>query len=148
MPENIDEEALLRPYARGYRKYCMILDLADGVLSQERIAEKYGITQVAVSKFAGRNADAIDAARKKLEDGVAQYWIAKKEARMAVYQGSVEHLSDLAELVEDEKVPGVYRVMYTGLRNAAEELGHLSPKEVPVSGQLTVRLEGVDTEAI
>lgn len=145
-----DEDKI--PYARGHRRLAIIRDLARGVDSQSVIAERYGVTQAAVSKFSQRNEQAIASLKSLVSDeaakAVAGAWIAEKADRIWEYQGYVEHLAEAAELVEPDRLPSIYRTSGTLLRSVAEELGHLAPKEVPVAGQLTVRLEGVDTEAI
>jgi predicted transcriptional regulator len=145
---DVDDEVLLKPYRRGVRKFLLIRDLAGGELTQVEIAEKYGISQPAVYQFIQRNKAEIDRVKADLEDKLSQLWIARKEARIAQYQGYNEQLTDLAELVEDEKVPGVLKTAMTALRSVAEELGHLAPKDNGEATKIDVHLHGVDTDKL
>lgn len=132
---------------RGHRKLAVIHALADGQLSQQEIADKYNLSQPGVSYIARTNVDEIAAIKADAERELTEAWIAKKVARVWTYQGAADHLLDVAELVEAEKVPSIYKGVFQAMRNVAEELGHLQPKE-NVSGSLTVRLEGVDGDAL
>lgn len=133
---------------RGREKLNLIRDLADGKWTQEQLATRYERSQPAISSFAKRNAEDIAALRDNVEAELQSFWIARKKDRIAQYQGYNEQLTDLAELVDDEKVPAVLKTAMTALRSVAEELGHLTPKDTGEATKIDVRIVGVDGDAL
>lgn len=133
----------------GQQKLRLIQEIAEGTRPYRELAEEYGFTsESVVAQFKMRNKEAIARAKQGFEQRMEDLWVADKRARIATYEESIESLSQLVDELEPEKRPNAHKIIHNALRNVAEELGQLAPKEVPVAGQLTVRLEGVDTEAV
>lgn len=126
--------------------------LAAGEHSQRELGERYGVTQQAISSFAQRHAERIADMVGKLDDEFAGLWVAQKSARIATYQQQIEDIAD--ELDGGEMRPGVsyaevVRTQQAALRAIADELGQIPARmQVEHSGQLDVRLNGVDLGAL
>jgi predicted transcriptional regulator len=124
-------------------------DLAHGGMSQEKLGEKYGVSQQAVSDFAARHAATIQQIRDDAADEFAGLAIAKKAARLEVYRELLDACMQPvpkvagkdAKYVRDEDGQIVYEidagVASKILRQVAEELGHL-PNRVTLSGDVGV----------
>lgn len=139
-----DENVLQRRYGRGRRRLHMIQDLAASEMTKAEVAAKYGISETATYQFINRNKEDIERAQASLTDALMALWIANKYERIAANQGYVEILEELTELVENEKVPAILKTASGILRNVAEELGHLSPKDGSEVVKVDVHLHGVD----
>lgn len=88
--------------------------------------------------------------RERRDGDQEDLWIVHKSARLGAYQQLAEdawaYLN--AGWWENGRVgPELSKLITTCLRNSAEELGQLQQREA-VTGQLTVKLEGVDLEAL
>jgi predicted transcriptional regulator len=123
----------------------LIRDLAAGDTSQTDLAARYGVTQSAISKFAGRHQLAIIDARGHITEEGAGLWIASRRARLAEIQRVAEDVNAEVDRAISDGTPldaGVLRVKLTALRNAAEELGQLKD----TGGVQTLRIEipGID----
>jgi transposase len=142
-----NDEVLLQPFKRGYRRLRMITDLAHGKLLKREIAEKYGISETAVYKFQAAHRDAIEAQKEDLENEFAALWVADKKNRVAEYQADVELINERLESgVDQEQV--YLKVKHSALRGVAEELGHLNPKDGTQAAKVEVTIRGVDGDAI
>lgn len=140
----------------------VVRDLALSGKTQDELAEKYGVSQQAVSQFKARNAEEIAAVAAAADDEFAGILIAQKQNRLAAYQELVEKALEptpkvtpagkLIKLVDEDGSEKVVmevdvRAAATVLKQAAEEMGQL-PTRLQVSGDMqtttTYRIEGVD----
>lgn len=141
----------------------VVRDLALSKQSQYALAEKYGVTQQAISHFAKRNAEEIAAVAAAADDEFAGILIAQKQARLAAYQElygiavsptpKISASGKTVSYVDPETgEAGVVmevdvRAAATVLKQAAEEMGQL-PTRLQVSGDMqtttTYKIEGVD----
>src|ERR1700745_1509244 len=71
----------------GLRHRQVVRDLALGNFSQDELAEKYGVSQSAISQFKSRHAVEIAAVAADADDAYAGILIADKQARIAEDQG-------------------------------------------------------------
>lgn len=143
----------------GWRVWSVKCDLADGK-SQQSIADKFGITQQAVSEFALKHKDEIESLRERVRAIGEGLWIADKEARIGAYQETAERVEALLdaerEPVDDDgkrkrgtggvPLAELLRTQQAAYRAVADELGQI-PQRVQVEGGGTpVRhiIEGVD----
>lgn len=136
------------------RRQKLIRALATAEHSQRELAQRYGVTQQAVSLFAARHAERIAQVAEKLDDEFAGLWVANKGNRLAVLEHQVDEVLDIMSDPDRAARSGVQaaemmRVVQTGLKQIAEELGQL-PGRVSVthSGSLSVQLNGVDVAAL
>ena len=151
----------------GRQGRALARDLALTKTSQSELAEKYGVSQPAISQFKERRAEEIAAIAANADDQYAGMWIADKQARLAEY----ERLHEIAltptpkidikgKIVKDidpithEEV--VIVEMDGGLaakvlKQAAEEMGQL-PTRLQIQGDMqtttTYRFENVDPDAL
>lgn len=116
--------------------------------TQQALADEYGVTVQTVNRLCAMNRDLIERVREEIRAEVDELWISKQVNRVAVHQHNVERLLELADRIDDEKVPLTLKEVRNTLRAVAEELGQLAPKTVDVGNPVTVRLEGVDTDAL
>lgn len=141
----------------------LIVDLALADATQTQLAEKYGVSQPAISLFRDRHAHEIAAVLADKENEFAGIAIAEKAVRLASYADVLE-----TALKPVPKVNGKGEIVYglpdengerspimeidagaalKALRNVAEELGHL-PNRVTLGGEVGIRTEytvnGVD----
>jgi len=129
-------------------------DLAAGEHNQVELARRYGVTQPAVSAFAKRHAEAIADIVGRLDDEFAGLWAAEKSNRVATLQGQVEQIAETMGDPDAAAKVGVgaaemHRVQQQALRAIADELGQIPARvQVQHSGQLDVRLNGVDVGAL
>src|SRR5690348_5527159 len=132
----------------GEQKLRLCQEIAEGTKTYVVLAQEYGYKHGAhsIGAFKVRNQEIIDRYKHGFELRMDDLWIARKHDRIATYQETAERLSQLVEELDPEKQTSALKTLNHTLRSVAEELGHLQPKEVPVAGQLTVRLEGVSTE--
>lgn len=143
----------------------VVRDLALSGLSQNELAEKYGVSQPAISQFKARNAEEIAAVAAKADDEFAGILIAQKQARLAAYQElygvavsptpKISASGKTVTYVDPESgESGVVmevdvRAAATVLKQAAEEMGQL-PTRLQVSGEMatttTYRIENVSND--
>lgn len=132
----------------------LIRELAKGEQSQAKLARRHGVTPGAMTRFVQRHAERIADVASKLDDEFAGLWVAEKANRLAHLQAQVESIADTMGDPEAAAKAGVgaaemYRVQQQALRAIADELGQIPAKvQVQHSGQLDVRLNGVDLEAL
>lgn len=141
----------------GLKKRKLVRELALGELNQTQLAERYDVTPSAISHFAKRNRDEIEAVRANIDDEFAGLLIAQKAHRLGV----LEHLLDVA-LTPTPKVAPSGRVVYVDdkmveeiagdlaakvIKQAAEEMGQL-PNRITLGGNVNVhtsyQVEGID----
>jgi hypothetical protein len=126
---------------KGWRKRRLIRDLAGGEKKQIELAVVYGVQQPAISQFAKRHADEIEAVRGKLDDEWASLWVADRYNRIAEMQSDIESVDDALSAGGDAEK--LLRVKHAAFRQIAEELGQLKTT-VDVNGRMTYVVEGVD----
>lgn len=151
------------------RNYTAVFsDLVDGTQTQRAIAEKYGVTPMAVQKFVQRNTEALDQASREVARYSADKAIADKVWRISEAQRAHDEVdawlaeNGLSETTKrydrDGNVVGeTVRFRKDALdlqrqlrRDVAEELGQL-PKNADVTVnnlQVLIRQYNGETEAI
>jgi uncharacterized protein YjcR len=145
----------------GLRHRQVVRDLALGNFSQDELAEKYGVSQSAISQFKSRHAVEIAAVAADADDAYAGILIADKQARIAAYQEIHDKAMEPTPKVDNkggqviDPVTGaaVYefdgRAAMQALKSVAEEMGQL-PTRLQVSGELstttTYKIDGVSHE--
>ena len=131
---------------RAHHKLSLKRELAVGALTQYQLADKYGVTQPAISQFAAKYADDIQHIRENLEDEFAGIALAHKKNRLA-------HLGDQVELIDGllDSDPAandraaLLRAKQAALKDMANELGQLVVK-IDTSSKLEVKVNGVNLE--
>jgi transcriptional regulator with XRE-family HTH domain len=154
----------------GLVKRQVIRDIALGTMSQSQLGEKYGVSQPAISQFAKRNAEEIEAVRAKADDEFAGLLIAQKQNRLAAYQDLYDialkpqpKISPSGKLVKEwitdedgQQVEVIVqevdvRAAAQMLKQAAEELGQL-PNRLTLAGEVGVKtnyvIDGIDPGAL
>src|ERR1044072_4138791 len=76
--------------SRGRTKVFLLRELAVGAVSKTKLAERLGVTVMAVSIFEKNHAEEITAIREDLENEWAGLWIATKRDRLAELQQMYE----------------------------------------------------------
>jgi hypothetical protein len=134
----------------------LIVDLALSGLSQEKLGEKYGVTQSSISAFKDRHAHEIAAVLADKENEFAGIAIAEKAVRLSTYADILEtalkpvpKTNGKGEIVYGEPDENGERkaimeidggAALKALRNVAEELGHL-PNRVTLGGEVGIKTE-------
>lgn len=139
----------------------IIRELALGDMTQRALAEKYDVSDAAITKFKQRNADAIAAVRADAEDEFAGLLIAQKVRRVAAYEDILR--SALAPkpkitnkgtyVIDPSTGEYVYEIdagaAMTALKNVAEEMGQLVNRQ-SITGDMqtttTYRVEGINPD--
>lgn len=144
------------PLERGWVKQKLIRELAEGLKTQEQLAEEYGTTRVSVSTFKKRHLTAIQEQASDFENEFKSLWIARKAARLAELQDDIEELTDKFQLDgdafhEDKKAAlDAVKIKHNALLQAAKELGQI-PSSAGVqieTKRVTFRIPGVDLEQL
>jgi transcriptional regulator len=144
------------PLERGWVRQRLIRELAEGLKTQEQLAEEYGTTRVSISKFKQRHMTAIEQQKTDFEDEFRSLWIAQKALRLAELQADIEELDEQFELDgaafhEDKKAAlDAKKVKHNALLQAAKELGQIpSAAGVTVeTKRVTFTIPGVDLEQL
>jgi DNA-binding CsgD family transcriptional regulator len=143
----------------GLIKRQVIHDLALSGMTQQEIADKYGVTSGGMTQFKQRNAEEIEAVRRAAEDEFAGILIASKQNRLSVLQEIVAEAMTPTPKI-DNKGGYVYdpasgevvheldtRAAMQALKQAAEEMGQL-PTRLQIQGGMEIKtnytIEGVD----
>lgn len=144
------------PLERGWVRSKLIRELAEGLKTQEQLAEEYGVSRVAVSQFKRRHLTAIEQQQRDFENEFAHLWIAQKELRLAELQQDIEDLTEQFTLDgdafhEDKKAAlQAVQIRHNALMQAAKELGQIpSAAGVTVeTKRVTFKIPGVDLEQL
>lgn len=113
---------------RGRRLYALLRELAEDELTQNQLAQKYGVTQARVSQLKKQYAEEIAEMAEDLEDVYAGLWIAKKEERIKSYIRLAEMIErDLEENGMDAQIAN--RLIAVN-KAVAEEMGQLPSRVV------------------
>lgn len=140
----------------------MARDLAMTVAPQSVLAEKYGVSEAAISQFKARKAEEIAEIAAAADDEYAGMWIAKKVARLAELENIFDQAmtptpkvfgKDADQVCDPVTGEPVYevdgRAAMQALKQAAEELGQLATR-VQLNGGIEVRtnytIEGVSPD--
>jgi uncharacterized small protein (DUF1192 family) len=115
---------------------------------ERKLAAEFGVSGPAVHYFKVRNAAAITAARREIENELAALWIAQLSARLAELQEDVERINDDLDVTAPDRRPRLYAAKCRALRNAAEELGQLAPRPVSVGPVVRYEIVGVDLDQL
>lgn len=142
-----DEEVLLKPFARGHRRFNLLRACAEQKGTWKEIAQRFGITENGLWKWRQANAAAIAEIQADVENQMSGLWIANKRNRVAEYQSDAELVDEMiADGAEQPQV--LLKVKHGAMRSVAEELGHLSPKDTSDATRVDVRIIGVDGDAL
>lgn len=133
---------------RGRTALALVQELALGVASERELAEQFGVSGPAIHQFKRSHAEQIRATRLDIENEFTALWIASKAARLAELQDDIERINDALDTVAPEQRPRLYAAKLAALRQAAEELGQLSPKAVSVGTTVRYEIVGVDMDAL
>lgn len=125
---------------RAHEKYDLKRELAEGKLTQQELADRYGVTKQAISQFAQRHSREIEEIRADWENVLAGMWVAKKEKRLAAL---MEMADAFEEDATDKRAPKAARIRQQILRQIAEELGALKIV-VDTTAHIQYTLDGVD----
>ena len=144
------------PLERGWVRQKLIRELAEGVKTQEQLAEEYGTSRVSITAFKKRHLTAIEEQQRDFEDEFKALWISKKMLRLAELQDDIERLTEQFELDgnafhEDKKAAlDAVKVKHNALMQAAKELGQIpSSAGVQVEmAKVTFEIPGVDLEQL
>lgn len=158
-PQHADRESE-RFKLGGLKRRQIVRELALGEMTQQALADKYGVVQSAIAAFKQRHADEIEAVRQNADDEFAGILIAQKAARLAslaeIHEKAMTptpKITNKGTLAFDpegkliEEFDG--RLAAQVLKQAAEEMGQL-PTRLEVKGDMqtttTYRVESVDVE--
>jgi len=129
-----------RPLTNEWTKVKLIYDLAIDEKTQRDLAEDYGVSQPAITKFKKRHQEAIEARREKLLEEYAALWVAEKYNRLATRQTEIEELMDQKTSARNAEV--IDRL----LNSVAEELGELQTKLAIEVAEY--RITGIDIDKV
>ena len=132
----------------GLIKRKLVRELAHGEMNQTQLAEKYDVDPSAISHFAKRNRDEIEAVRKDMDDEFAGLLITQKANRLSAYEQIFERaMTAVTKIAANGRVAydenGNPIKEFAGelaakvLKQAAEEMGQL-PNRVSLSGNVDV----------
>ena len=134
---------------RGHVAIRLIQECALGVRSEEELAAEFGVTGPAIHYFKERNAAAIAEARQNIENKVAGLWISKLHNRLAELQADVELTNEWLETAESAVDRDRYlQRKHRALRDAAEQLGELAPRQINVGTTVRYEIVGVDLDKL
>jgi hypothetical protein len=155
-------------------RVALIRDLAEGKLTQARLADKYQASKEGIRDFAKRHKEDIEYAKGHIEDKMLGLWVADKANRIAAYQDDIELTDEqlvaalegrLAvsttdadgvttwERVEDlsDVIGRLLRGKHRALRSVAEERGEL-PSRIALHMEDAAKvhhvIEGVDFDKL
>jgi hypothetical protein len=133
---------------RGRTALALVKALALNVDSERELAAQFGVSGPAIHGFKRTYAEQIQAARLDIENGFSALWIANKAARLAELQEDVERINDDLDVTAPEGRPRLYAAKCRTLRNAAEELGQLTPRPVTAGPVVRYEIVGVDLDQL
>lgn len=128
------------PLTNEWTKAKLIYELAVDEKTQRDLAEEYGVSQPAITKFKKRHTEAIEKRREKLLDEFGTLWVAEKYNRLAARQNEIEKLLELRTTNRNSEIIDKL------LNSVATELGELESK---VSVEITeYRITGIDLDKV
>lgn len=131
--------------AKGQVRRRLIAELAAEEMTRADLARKYDVSGAAITLFAGRHQEQIDACKLRAEDEFAAIAVASKVNRVAIYDQMISDMEDAmiaAGVVSSKRA----RTIAVLLKNVAEEMGQLPSRSVThIQGQtIHYTVEGVD----
>jgi len=133
---------------KSHRRLALMRELAEGKLNQTALAEKYGVTQGAISQFKTKYAAQITEIQADFENEFAGLWIANKSNRILEYMNQVELINEQLQADPPPRNMGtLLRYAQIAIRSVAEELGALTQK-VESTNKTTYKVEGIDIEKL
>lgn len=128
------------PLTNEWTKAKLIYELAVDEKTQRDLAEEYGVSQPAITKFKKRHHDAIEERREKLLGEYGSLWVAEKFNRLAARQNEIEKLLELKTSNRNSEIVDKL------LNSVATELGELESK---VSVEIAeYRITGIDLDKL
>lgn len=128
-----------RPLERPWTRRALCRDLALSDVTQSKLAERYGVTDGAITQFKQKHAVEIAAILADSANEFAGILIADKVNRLATYEALLEDAAQVGDGKQAAKL----------LHAVAEEMGHL-PQRVQLSGQVDTQtryqIDGVNPE--
>ncbi len=132
--------------------------LAEGGLSKDQLATKFGVSKASITRFAKEFFDDIEHYKFRLAQTAKDMyeptlWIHNQMDRLAQYQQCFEDLEAqvILDTANNRRVDtGLIKTKLQALRNVAEELGQIQPKmtttiDAPI---VTFTIDGVDMSAL
>lgn len=133
---------------RGPTKIRLIHDLALDAWSERDLAAQYGVSQQSINEFKHRNLTQIATAREDIENRLSTLWITNKADRLAELEDDVDQINAELESAPLSMRPRLYLAKHRAIRNAAEELGQLAPRDINASVTVRYEIAGVDMGAL
>lgn len=133
---------------RGPTKIRLIHDLALDAWSERDLAAQYGVSQQSINEFKHRNLTQIATAREDIENRLSTLWITNKADRLAELEDDVDQINAELESAPLAMRPRLYLAKHRAIRNAAEELGQLAPRDINASVTVRYEIAGVDMGAL
>lgn len=110
--------------------------------TQAALAVEFGCTPQSVSQFKQRHADQISEMAADLDNKFAGLWIARKENRLDAIEQVIRDIEEHPNAKHHEWL----KTKLIALRNAAEELGQLPPKQVTTVIPVMHVVQGVNLD--
>lgn len=128
----------------------LIRRLALGVESERELAEAFAVAPSSIHEFRVKpeNVRAIEKRRAQIENDLAGLWSAELCNRIAELEADVDRLTDAMEQAPAELLPRLVSVKRWCLREIAEQLGELGPRQITVGTTVRYEIVGVDMDAL
>jgi hypothetical protein len=135
---------------RGAVALSLIHRVALGVETDRELAEAFGVAPSAIHKFRHhpRNVEAIEARRAEIENELTGLWSAKLCNRVAELESDVDRVNEVLEDAAPELLPRLLAAKRTALREIADQLGELTPRQINVGTTVRDEIVGVDMDAL
>lgn len=133
---------------RGPIKVRLIHDIALDAFTERVLAEEYGVSQQSINEFKHRNREQIAELRKDIENHLSALWIADKVSRLSELEDDVDQINQELETAPLALRPRLYLAKHRAIRNAAEELGQLAPRDINATVSVRYEIAGVDMGAL
>lgn len=135
---------------RGYRKLKLLVAMAHSGLSDQELADEYEYAVATVTQYRRHYRDEINLLRENRDDKLEGLWAAKREARIAEYQQSIEDIDEvLARSNREDKDNGpLLKLKHQALRNIAEELGLPNRITITPDSAISVRYVAEGAEGL
>lgn len=133
---------------RGPVRVRLIHDLALNAWTERDLADRYDVSQPSINEFKHRHRDQIATARENIENHFSLLWITDKIARLSELEDDVEQINEALAVAPIANRPRLYMAKHRALRNAAEELGQLAPRDINATIKVQYEIIGVDMGAL
>lgn len=125
-------------------QFALMREVALKTDTYKNLGLRYNLTPSAISEFAKRHAREIDDIREDASNIFSGLMMAKKENRIAAYEREIEMLASSS--AHDHHEWSKARMI--ALRNIAEEMGQLPPRQTVTVMPVVHVYEGVDMEEL